>query len=170
MAVELSARVGSPIKLKTILEELYVICKQLNLVFDHHLQIARDGKLLDKEKIEALTIENNEIDFVIKLQRIAKVTVDVFSAGASEWLGEEGGFWIYFGIAELRSEPSLVLTLLLAIAYAKSAETKIVDDALILKEKRVLNARDLIDKIKLKDSDSFILYSIKLCRKLGIHF
>lgn len=100
MAVELSARVGSPIKLKTILEELYVICKQLNLVFDHHLQIA----------------------------------------------------------------------LLLAITYAKSAETKIVDDALILKEKRVLNARDLIDKIKSKDSDSFICYSIKLCRKLGIHF
>ncbi len=170
MAVELSARVESPVKLKMLLEELYIICKQLNLEFNHHLQIVQNGKPLDKEEIEILTIENNEVDFVIELQEIAKVTVDVFSAGDSEWLDEEGGFWIYFDIAELRSESSLVLALVLAIAYAKSAKTEVVDDVLILKEKRVLNTHDLIDKFKPKGSDNFVCYSTKLCQKLGVSF
>jgi hypothetical protein len=169
MSIELSVKVNSPVDMKALIEEAYFLLKEIHIVEQIELRVRQGDSWLVDDELRNLIIEKSAFEVVVELPKCAKVFLNVFSAGESEWLGEEGGFWVYFEAGEM-PYPSVFLMIILTVAYARLTEGEIVDEESVLTGDRSISADDALNKLIIPTQQHFVPYSIQVCQKLGIHF
>ncbi|RCJ29411.1 hypothetical protein A6770_22015 [Nostoc minutum NIES-26] len=168
MSSELNIKVNNPGSLKTFIEKTYSVLTKINLVVQPQLKVLSDGQELFDTYLEDLVLCNTETDITVEIPEYAKVFISIFSAGESEFLGEEGGFWAYFEVGKMLCQ-SVFLMFILALTYAKLTGEKIVYESCILTSDRYISVDNVMNIIRISTRKDFTDYSIEVCRKLGIY-
>ncbi|MEH1932705.1 MAG: hypothetical protein V7L14_03040 [Nostoc sp.] len=131
MSNELNVKVNNPVSLKALIEKTYSVLTEINLAGQPKLKVLSDGQELFDTYLDNFILYDSEIDITVGIAEYAEVFISIFSAGESETLGEEGGFWAYFEAGEM-PYPSVFLMIILALAYAKLTGEKIVYESCII--------------------------------------
>jgi len=167
MSSELNIKVNNHVSLKALLEKTYSVLTEINLAVQPKLKVLSDGQELFDPYLEDCVLCDTEIDITVKISEDAKVFISIFSAGESDFLGEEGGFWAYFEVGEMSCQ-SVFLMIILALSYAKLTGEKIVDESCILTSDRYTSVENVMNIIRLSTRKDFTDYSMQVCHKLGI--
>jgi hypothetical protein len=169
MSSELNVKVNNPVSLKALIEKTYSVLTEINLADQLKLKVLSDGQELFDTYLDNFILYDTEIDITVEISEYAQVFMSIFSAGESEILGEEGGFWAYFAAGDMPYQ-SVFLMIILALAYAKLTGEKIVDESCILTHERYISVDNVMNIIRISTTKDFPDYSMQVCHQLGISF
>nr|WP_322708700.1 hypothetical protein [Nostoc sp. ChiSLP03a]MDZ8209810.1 hypothetical protein [Nostoc sp. ChiSLP03a] len=137
MSIELNVKVNNPVDLKALIEKTYCVLTEINLADQPKLKVLSDAQEVFNTYLKDLILYNTEIKITVEIPKYAQVFISVFSAGESEFLGEEGGYWAYFVAGEMPYQ-SVFMMIILALTYAKLTGENIVDEYGVVSNNRYI--------------------------------
>lgn len=169
MSIELNVKVNNPVYLKALIEKTYSVLTEINLAEQPKLKVLSHGQEVFDTYLENFILDDTKIEIIVKIPKYAQVFISIFSAGESEFLGEEGGYWAYFVAGEMPYQ-SVFMMIILALTYAKLTGERIVDESGILSKNRYISVDNVMNIIRISTRKDFTDYSMQVCHKLGIDF
>ncbi|MEH2322955.1 MAG: hypothetical protein V7K32_05050 [Nostoc sp.] len=169
MSIELNVKVNNPVYLKALIEKTSSVLTEINLAEQPKLKVLSDGQEVFDTYLENFILDDTKIEIIVEIPKYAQVFISIFSAGESEFLGEEGGYWAYFVAGQMPYE-SVFMMIVLALTYAKLTGEKIVDESGILSKNRYISVDNVMNIIRISTRKDLTDYSMQVCHKLGIDF
>ncbi|MBD2498139.1 hypothetical protein [Nostoc sp. FACHB-280] len=170
MSIELNVKVNNPVLLKTLIEKSYSLLAEIDLVEQPKFKVLCCNQSMSDSYLDKLALDHQPFEVTIEIAE-AKVFINIFSAGNSQFLDKEGGFWVYFEAGGEMLTQSVFMMTILAIAYASLTDEKIVDEASLLTKERYLLPNDYQKIIHISDKlnkKTFQDYSLQFCHERGI--